>query len=100
MNGFWLGGLPLLRSGRSCSINWENRTGAKGEGCREASALGESRKGSPCIRAISPGETVALAEGARAIGKATLATGVTVSATTGTPVTTAVVRPGAAMIRV
>ena len=62
MNGFWLGGLPLLRSGRSCSINWENRTGAKGEGCREASALGESRKGSPCIRAISPGETVTLAD--------------------------------------
>ena len=41
MNGFLgaLGGLPMLRSGRSCSINWENRTGEKGAGCTEASNL-------------------------------------------------------------
>lgn len=64
MNGFLgaLGGLPMLRSGRSCSINWENKTGDKGAGCKESSDLGKSRKGSPCIRAIAPGETVVLAD--------------------------------------
>ena len=62
MNSFFLGALPLLRSGRSCSINWENQKGEKGAGCKASSALGASRKGSPCIRAIAPGETVTLAD--------------------------------------
>lgn len=57
-----LGAMPMLRGGRSCSINWENRTGEKGAGCRAASDLGPGRKGSPCIPAIAPGETVALAD--------------------------------------
>lgn len=57
-----LSGLPLLKNGRSCSINWENRTGEKGNACKAASSLGPSRKGSPCIGAIKPGETVTLAE--------------------------------------
>ncbi len=62
MNGLFLGGLPLLRSGRSCSINWENQTGEKGAGCQAASALGKSRKGSPCIGTIQSGETAVLAD--------------------------------------
>ncbi|MDD3411069.1 MAG: DUF2961 domain-containing protein, partial [Eubacteriales bacterium] len=41
---------------------WENKTGDKGAGCKESSDLGKSRKGSPCIRAIAPGETVVLAD--------------------------------------
>ena len=54
--------LPLLKTGRSCSINWENRTGKKGAACQTASQLGKSRKGSPCVPAILPGETVVLAD--------------------------------------
>ena len=49
---FLLGGLPLLRPGRSCSINGENRTGEKGGACHADSPLGFSRKGSPCIDCI------------------------------------------------
>lgn len=52
--------LPMLRRGRSRSINWENRNGEKGAGCQAASGLGQSRKGSPCIGRIEPGETVDL----------------------------------------
>lgn len=64
MNHFYgtLSGLPLFRRGRSCSINWENRNGEKGSACQAASELGKSRKGSPCIRGVAPGETVTLAE--------------------------------------
>lgn len=64
MNAFLgaLGGLPLLKQGRSCSINWENRTGEKGVACQAASPLGKGRKGSACIRGIAAGETVTLAE--------------------------------------
>ena len=58
----FLGALPLLKSGQSRSINWENRTGEKSKACIEASGLGPSRKGSPCIRAIRSGETVVLGE--------------------------------------
>lgn len=57
-----LGTLPLLKRGRSCSINWENKTGEKGSACMAASVLGASRKGSPCIRLLQPGETVTLGE--------------------------------------
>ena len=55
-----LGMLPLLRGGRSRSINWENRRGEKGGACRAASPLGPSRKGSACIDRIQAGETVDL----------------------------------------
>jgi hypothetical protein len=54
--------LYMLKSGRSCSINWENRKGEKGKACMDASSLGPSRKGSPCIRAIKADETVVLGE--------------------------------------
>lgn len=54
--------LPLLRSGRSRSINWENRNGEKGKGGMEASDLGPSRKGSPCIPLLAGGETKVLAQ--------------------------------------
>ena len=52
---FLLGGLPLLKRGRSCSINGENRTGEKGGACHADSPLGFSRKGSPCIGCIPSG---------------------------------------------
>ena len=55
-----LGTLPTLRPGRSCSINGENRTGEKGGACRKDSALGHSRKGSPCIDRIPAGSTETL----------------------------------------
>lgn len=35
-----LDSLPLLRKGRSRTINWENRTGEKGKGGMAASDLG------------------------------------------------------------
>lgn len=57
-----LSSLPLLREGKSRSINWENRRGEKGKGGMAASVLGPSRKGSPCIPLIKAGETVTLAE--------------------------------------
>ena len=57
-----LDSLPLLRRGKSRAINWENRTGEKGKGGMAASDLGPSRKGSPCIPCLEPGETVTLAE--------------------------------------
>jgi len=57
-----LSSLPLLREGKSRSINWENRNGEKGRGGMAASELGPSRKGSPCIPLIKAGETVTLAE--------------------------------------
>ena len=55
-------GLPLLRRGKSRSINWENRTGEKGRGGMAESVLGPSRKGSPCIPKVGANETVTLAE--------------------------------------
>lgn len=60
MNG--LATLPLTSNRRSRAINAENPHGEKGKGGMEASPLGPSRKGSPCIKAISPGSTVTLAE--------------------------------------
>jgi len=52
--------IARLSSAQSRSINWENRDGSKGGACKEASDLGPSRKGSPCIGRIEPGETVSL----------------------------------------
>lgn len=62
MIGYSLGELPLLRTGKSRSINWENRTGEKGKGGMNCSELGPSRKGSPCIPLIVAGECVTLAD--------------------------------------
>ena len=55
-------GAPLLSDGRSRAINAENPTGEKGKGGIESSCLGPSRKGSPCIKEIKPGETKVLAD--------------------------------------
>ena len=55
-----LSSLPFLRSGRSCSINAENRNGEKGGACHADSPLGHSRKGSPCIDRIPSGATETL----------------------------------------
>ncbi len=54
--------LPLLNGGRSRAVNAENPEGEKGKGGMAASHLGPSRKGSPCIGEIKPGETVLLAD--------------------------------------
>jgi len=56
-----LGQLPLLRNGSSRSINAENPNGEKGRGGMAASHLGNSRKGSPCIRGLEPGSSTTLA---------------------------------------
>jgi len=64
LNNFdWgLGSIAYLRNGKSRSINWENRNGEKGKGGMEESALGPSRKGSPCIPVVKAGKIVTLGE--------------------------------------
>ena len=66
MNGLLLPGnvgeLPYLTHGISRAINAENRNGEKGKGGMAASSLGESRKGSPCLKNIQPRETIVLGE--------------------------------------
>lgn len=57
-----LAGIPFVSRGKSRAINAENPKGEKGKGGMAASALGPSRKGSPCLKDISAGETVTLAE--------------------------------------
>lgn len=57
-----LNGLPLIEPGRSRAINAENPRGEKGKGGMASSDLGQSRKGSPCIGEIKPGETKLLGE--------------------------------------
>ncbi len=47
---------------RSFSISAENPSGEKGKGGMASSKLGASRKGSPCLTDIKPGETRVLAE--------------------------------------
>jgi len=54
--------LPFMKHGKSRAVNAENPTGEKGRGGMAASELGKSRKGSPCIRLIRPGETATLAD--------------------------------------
>ena len=63
-NFLWggLGGLPLITGGKSRAINAENPRGEKGRGGMAASHLGPSRKGSPCIGEVKPGETALLGE--------------------------------------
>ena len=57
-----LDSLMLQKKGKSRCINQENPKGEKGKGGMAASHLGPSRKGSPCLNDIEPGETVTLAE--------------------------------------
>ena len=57
-----LTGLPLLKGGRSRSINAENPRGEKGAAGTAASHLGPSRKGSPALRDVKAGSPVTLAE--------------------------------------
>ena len=61
---FWnnWGSLPLITGGQSRAINGENPRGEKGRGGMAASVLGPSRKGSPCLGEIKPGETALLGE--------------------------------------
>ena len=62
---FDLGGMTnaaLLSGGQSRAVNAENPTGEKGKGGMMASRLGASRKGSPCIPEIKPGEIKVLAD--------------------------------------
>ena len=54
--------MPYLTRGKSRAINAENRTGEKGRGGMESSPLGPSRKGSPCLTNIQPGEKEILAD--------------------------------------
>lgn len=54
--------LPLLKHGRSRSINAENPHGEKGKGAMSASVLGAARKGSPCLKNLAPGSTTLLAD--------------------------------------
>lgn len=56
-----LGFLPFQRTGKSRAINAENIKGEKGKAAMASSHLGQSRKGSPCLRDIGSGETVTLA---------------------------------------
>lgn len=57
-----LAGLTIQKHVKSRAVNAENPTGEKGKGGMSSSELGASRKGSPCLRNIPPGETVTLAE--------------------------------------
>ena len=45
-----LSGLPLLKKGKSRSINWENRTGEKGKGGMAAHDWGLPGKARPVFR--------------------------------------------------
>lgn len=51
----------MIQRGQSRAVNAENPTGEKGRGGMSESPLGKSRKGSPCLRDIKPGEKVTLA---------------------------------------
>lgn len=51
-----------LSDAQSRAVNWENQTGEKGRGGMASGSLGPSRKGSPCIPEIKPGETKVLAD--------------------------------------
>lgn len=62
MFGFGWDSLALLTGGQSRAINGENPRGEKGRGGMASSGLGPSRKGSPCLGEIQPGETALLGE--------------------------------------
>ncbi len=57
-----LGSLANLKHGKSRAINAENPYGKKGMGGMVDSSLGPSRKGSPCIKGLSPGTVTILGE--------------------------------------
>ena len=57
-----LSSLPFQMIGKSRAITAENPNGEKGAGGTASSNLGPSRKGSPCIGWLEPGDTVTLAE--------------------------------------
>ena len=57
-----LDSMMMQQKGKSRAINAENRTGEKGKAAMAASDLGPSRKGSPCLFEVKPGETVVLGE--------------------------------------
>ena len=57
-----MGRPALITGGQSRAINGENPRGEKGRGGTAASNLGPSRKGSPCLGEIRPGETAVLGE--------------------------------------
>ena len=63
-SGFGNGALDSLAiatdHGRTRCVNAENPTGGKGTAATAASALGPSRKGSPCIQTIKAGDSVTL----------------------------------------
>jgi len=52
--------LAVAVPGRTRCVNAENPTGGKGTAASAASALGPSRKGSPCIQTVKAGENVTL----------------------------------------
>lgn len=54
--------LACLDRAESRAVNAENRTGERGRGGTASGALGPSRKGSPCVPSIQPGETAVLAD--------------------------------------
>ena len=63
MSGLGQGALDAVAMrapGRTRCINAENPDGGKGLAATAASALGPSRKGSPCIRTVKAGESVTL----------------------------------------
>ena len=55
-----LDSLAVAAPGRTRCVNAENPTGGKGTAATAASALGPSRKGSPCIQTVKAGENVTL----------------------------------------
>ena len=55
-----LDAVAMRAPGRTRCINAENPDGGKGRAAMAASALGPSRKGSPCIRTVRSGESVTL----------------------------------------
>ncbi|WP_130859000.1 glycoside hydrolase family 172 protein [Gracilibacillus phocaeensis] len=57
-----LASLALTNNGKSRAITAENPTGEPGQGGKASNHLGSSRKGSPCLKDINPGETVTLCE--------------------------------------
>ncbi|GAB2539389.1 glycoside hydrolase family 172 protein [Gracilibacillus alcaliphilus] len=57
-----LASLPLTNNGKTRAITAENPKGERGQGGKASSNLGPSRKGSPCLRDVKPGETVTLCE--------------------------------------
>ena len=55
-----LDSLAVAAPGRTRCVNAENPAGGKGTAATAASALGPSRKGSPCIQTVKAGESVTL----------------------------------------